>query len=371
MAALIRVAIAAAIMGSSLAAGCGNLSGLGGNASPLATVHVQVTGAFASVQVPGPTAPKLQAALVWGTQWLTEPLCVLPTSDTSVQALIAAGCRDTFGFVPDRVAANAPVLADGTAELDLFDLPGADVMVGGVIARVAYASVMIYDDRDGNATLTLGRPARVAGRDQPRPNDNGMQTPDLVYAASFASMTEADTRLAYREGGFDRTAAFYPRAGCGDPLPSFSIVSAGGFSEMAALAAELNGQLPPEDPSSCREQPADTTVTVAYRPPAQLHELACQERTLDSSIRYREPPDDPGPLTLTNRTTACAKVPDFGTGQANGMIQYVVSGQSGESCMGLTHYVLRGCPNDPLCAQPEWDITKTPPSWWPCPAQAQ
>ena len=369
MAALIRVAIAAAVMGSSLAAGCGNLSGLGGSAPPLATVHVQVTGDFASVQVPGPTAPKLQAALVWGTQWLTEPLCVRPTSDTSVQALLAAGCRDTFGFVPDRVAANAPVLADGTAELDLVDLPAADVMVGGVTARVAYASVVIYDDRDGDGTLTLGRPARLIGRDEPRPDDNGVQTRDLVYAASFASMTEPDTRLAYREGGFDRTAAFYPRAGCGDPLPSFSLVSAGGFSAMAALAAGLQGQLPPEDPSTCLQQPADTPMSVAYRPPAQLHELACQERTLDSSVRYREPPVDPP--DLTSSTAACAKVPDRGTTKANGMIQYVVSGRSDDSCMGLTHYVLRGCRNDPLCAPPDWDITKTPPSWWPCPVQAQ
>ena len=31
---------------------------------------------------------------------------------------------------------------------------------------------------------------------------------------------------------------------------------------------------------------------------------------------------------------------------------------------------LRGCRNDPLCTQPDWDITKTPPSWWTCPAQA-
>ncbi|HEX3482024.1 MAG TPA: hypothetical protein VHT91_43720 [Kofleriaceae bacterium] len=368
MAALIRVAIAAG-MTSSLAAGCGNLSGLGGSAPPLATVHVQVTGDFASVQVPGTAAPKLQAALVWGAEWLTEPLCVRPTNDMSVQALIAAGCRDPFGFVPDRVAASAPLAADGTAELDLLDLPGADVMIGGVTARVAYASVVIYDDRDGNGTLTLGRPARLLGRDQERPDDNGVQTADLVYAASFASMTEADTRLAYREGGFDRIAAFYPRAGCGDPLPSFSLVSAGGFSAMAAIAAELAGQLPPEDPSTCREQPVDAPVTLAYRPPAQLHELACQERTLDSSIRYREPSIDPPNLAVS--TAACAPVPDFGTGQANGMIQYVVSGRSDDSCVGLTHYVLRGCRNDPLCTQPDWDITKTPPAWWPCPAQAQ
>ncbi len=369
MAALIRAAMAA-VIGASIAAvaGCGNVSGFGGSAPPLATVHVQVTGDFESVRVPGSAAPELRAALLWGAQWLTEPLCVLPPGDTSVAALIAAGCRDTFGFVPDRVAANAPLAADGTAELDLFDLPTADVMVGGVTARVAYAGVMVYDDRDGDGTLTLGRPARALGRDPGRPDDNGVQTADRVYAASFASMTQPDTRLAYREGGFDRTAAFYPRAGCGDPLSSFSLVSAGGFSAMAAIAAELDGQLPPEDPSTCREQPVATPVTLAYRPPAQLRELACEERTLDSSIRYREPPADA--LDLTNRTEACAKVPDFGTGQASGMIQYVVSGRSDESCMGLTHYVLRGCRNDPLCAQPQWDITKTPPSWWPCPAQA-
>ncbi len=369
-AAAITVSIAASMAAALLAAaGCGNVSGFGGSVPPLATVHVQVTGDFASVQVPGPVAPKLHAALVWGAQWLTEPLCVLPPGDASVAALIAAGCRDTFGFVPVRVAANAPLAPDGTAELDLLDLPAADVMVGGVTARVAYATVVVYDDRDGDGTLTLGLASRLGGRDQGQLNDTGVQTVDLVYAASFASMTQPDTRLAYREGGFDRTAAFYPRAGCGDPLPSFSIVSAGGFSAMAAIAAELNGQLPQEDPSTCREQPSDTPVTVAYQQPAQLHELACQERTLDSSIRYREPPADP--IDLTARTAAYAKVPDLGSGKANGMIQYVVSGQSDDSCMGLTHYTLRGCRNDPLCAQPQWDITATPPSWWQPPQAAQ
>lgn len=369
MAAVSRAAIGSAAVAALALTGCGNLSGFGGSVPPLVTVHVQVTGDLASVQAPGP-APNLRAALVWGAQWLTEPLCVLPTSDASVQALIAAGCRDPFGFVPVRVAVNAPLAPDGTAELDLLDLPAADVMVGGVTARVAYATIVVYDDRDNDGTLTLGRATRLSGRGQDPPNNMNAQTKDLVYAASFASMTQPDTRLAYREGGFDRTAAFYPRAGCGDPLPSFSIVSAGGFSAMAAIAAELNGQLPQEDPSTCREQPADTPVTLAYQPPAQLRELACQERTLDSSDRYLEPSDEPPP-NLSTRTAACAKVPDFGSGQAKGMIQYVVSGPSDDSCMGLTHYVLRGCRNDPLCAQPQWDITATPPSWWPCPAQAQ
>lgn len=365
MAAMTR---AAAAMAWLAVAGCGDLSGFGGAVPPLASVHIRVTGDFASVEVPGSAPPRLQVALVWGTQWLTEPLCILPPDDASVAAVIAAGCRDTFGFVPDRVAVNAPLAADGTAELDLFDLPAADVMVGGVTARVAYASVIVYDDRDGDGTLSFGRANRLAGRDMGPPPDPGVSTADLVYAASFATMTAPDSRVAFREGGFDRTAAFYPRSGCGDPLPSFSIVSAGGFTAEAAIAATLAGQLPAEDPATCREQPVDTPLELPFRPPAQLRELACIERATDSSIRYREPPADAP--DFTSRTTACAKVPDFGSGKASGMLQLAVSGRSDDSCVGLTHYVLRGCRNDALCELPTWDITKSPPTWWPCPPQA-
>jgi hypothetical protein len=305
---------------------------------------------------------------VWGAQWLTEPFCVLPPDPATAAPAIAAGCRDPFGFVPDRVASNAPVSPDGSATIELFDLPAADVMVGDVTARVAYASLVIYDDRDHDGTLTLGRPARLAGRDDGRPDDAGVSTLDLVYAASFASMTEPDTRLAFREGGFDRRAAFYPRSGCGDPPPSFSLVSAGGFSAEVAIAAQLRGELPPEDPATCREAPPDAPVMLTYRAPAALRELACEERRTDSSIRYREPTAEPP--DLTGRTTACAKIPDFGSGKAGGMLQLVVSGPSDASCVGLTHYVLRGCRNDALCELPQWDITATPPGWWPCPAQA-
>jgi len=363
---MIRTAIVVGLVG--FVGACSDLSGFGGAVPPLTTVEVQVTGDFASVQVGGADPPVLRVALAWGAQWLTEPLCILPPDDASVAALIAAGCRDPFGFVPDRVAANAPLASGGSASLALFDLPAADVMVGDVTARVAYASVVVYDDRDGDGTLTFGRANRLGGRDNGPPDTQPMMTADLVYAASFASMTEPDTRLAFREGGFNTAAAFYPRSGCGDPLPSFSIVSAGGFSAQDALAAQLRGALPPEDPAACREVSTDVPVSVAFRAPAELHELACVERRTDSSIRYREPPADAP--DLTNRTTGCAKVPDFGSGKGSGMIQLAISGRSDDSCAGLTHYVLRGCREDALCELPDWDITATPPSWWPCPVQA-
>jgi hypothetical protein len=356
------------VIGLGLVGGCSDLSGFGGAVPPLATVRVEVTGDFASVQVPGPIKPTLRVALVWGAQWLTEPLCILPPDDAGAAAVIAAGCRDPFGFVPDRVATNAPLEPDGSAQLALADLPAPDVMVGDITARVAYASLVVYDDRDGDGTLTFGRANRLGGRDNGPPDTQPISTVDLVYAASFASMTEPDHRLAFREGAFNAAAAFYPRSGCGAPLPSFSIVSAGGFTAQDALAAQLRGELPPEDPGACREVSTDAPVPVAFRAPAELHELACEERRTDSSIRYREPPADAP--DLTKRTTACTKVPDFGSGKASGMIQLAISGRSDDSCVGLTHYVLRGCRNDALCELPAWDITATPPSWWPCPVQA-
>jgi hypothetical protein len=362
-----RTALAA--IGLAAAAGCGDLSGFGGTVPPLAAVRIQTTGDLTSVQVPGGGEPALRAALVWGAQWLTEPLCILPPDDDRAAAMIAAGCRDPFGFVPDRVAVDVALEPDGGATLALFDLPAADVMVGDVTARVAYASLVVYDDRDGDGTLTLGRANRLAGRDNGPPIDTGGSTPDIVYAASFVSMTQPDTRLAFREGGFNTAAAFYPRSGCGVPLPSFSLVSAGGFTADAALAAQLRGELPPEDPATCREQPTDVPVSLAFRSPSELHEVACEERATDSSVRYREPPADAP--DLTGRTIACAKVPDFGSGKARGAIQLAISGRSGDSCLGLTHYVLRGCRNDALCELPAWDITATPPDWWPCPVAPQ
>jgi hypothetical protein len=363
------IAAMAAIGGAGALPACGGIEGFGGAVPPLATVTIHAEGDFASVQSPGAPDPTLRVALVWAAQWLTEPLCILPPENAQVADVVAAGCRDPFGFVPDRVGTSAPLGPDGTATLELFDLPAADVMIGDVTARIAYASLVIYDDRDDNGTLTLGRPPRLPGGEDDRPEDPGIPARDLVYAASFVSMTEPDSRLAFREGAFNDRAAFYPRNGCGEPMPSFSIVSAGGFTAAAAIAAQLRGELPLEDPASCRERTTDEPVVLTYRPPSELQDVACNPRRTDSSVRYREPPID-SPLQA-GRTSACAKIPDFGSGKTDGMIQLVIGGRGPGGCAGVTHYVLRGCRNDPTCALPEWDITATPPSWWPCPVQAQ
>lgn len=338
---------------------CDDLDGLAGKATPLATFRYDVTGDFESVRVPGATDETLRVALVWGAQWLSEPLCFLPPESPEAEAVIAAGCRDPFGFVPDRVDENA-VLGD---PISLYALPAADVLVGDVTSRIAYASLLVYDDRNDSGRLELGRAQRV-----PTPDDNDPQPPpdplgrDIVYGASFVTMLEPDTRVVLREGEYNDRFAFYPRVGCGAPARGFSIAAAGGFSEGEALSAALAGMLPRQDPTTCSEQPPDATIPIALRPASELLETGCVGRGADSAVRYREPPADPP--DLAGRVAACVKVPRFGEGPD--ITQYVVSTHVDARCKILTHYILAGCDEDAACPLPEWDRTANPPAWWPC-----
>jgi hypothetical protein len=345
-------------------AACGKLEGTGGPATPLVSFTVTFSGDVGPLRPPGP-AGELRLALVWGDQWLTEPFCVLPPESAEAAAVIAAGCRDPLGFVPLTVGASVPLAPDGPTSLTLEQLPSADVMVGDITARVAYGSLVVFEDHNANGTLDLSRPFR-----QPAPDgDEGrgppvFNSPDVIFGASFVTMTAPDRRVAYREGG-PPTGAFYPRAGCPPPPPGFSIVGAGGFSRMDALTATLAGTLPQEDPATCTVDKPATTTAIEARPPAEVQEVGCDERATDSSIRYREPPPDSP--DMNGRVLACAHLPSFDTTTPSSLIQLVVSGRASDHCKGLTHFVLRGCREKVDCPVPDWDFTANPPAWWPCP----
>jgi hypothetical protein len=372
-----RAALALAALA---AAGCNNLGGLGGPVPPLVQFNVEVTGDLSSVQ---PPPLSLQVALVWGAQWLTEPFCILPVDPNDLNApdinkVIAAGCRDPFGFVPARVAASVPVTIGTPTTLPLYDNPSTDLLVGAITSRSAYASLVFYDDRDGNGTLDLAQshPATMGGRDGPDQEDTN-DSPDIVYGASFVTMTAADQRVSFLQGTFDPTAAFYPRNGCTDPSPStpggFYVLGAGGFDPTTALAEAAMGLLPPEqDPTLCTSVAEDsstatipTLISIAAKAPADVEEVSCDEQTLDGSTRYRQPPADK-PSDLDLRTTACASLPAFDAGSQPNLTQLVVSGRPTDRCKGLTHYTLRGCRENVSCAVPDWDFTANPPAWWKC-----
>ena len=384
---------------------CGKPVGLDTSVQPLKQIHVLVTSDFlaagpadggaaldadlpldADPSVDAGTVPgKLHAALVWGLQWLPEPFCVLPPESPQAAAVIAAGCRDSFGFVPVRAGADTPITPGVPAILNLYTLPSADVMVGDVTARIAYASVIIYQDTNGNGTLDFRHPQRQRRRrDNQTITVDALGNADVVYGASFISMTLPDRRVAFREGAFNASVAFYPRAGCADPPIDFSILSAGGFSQTSALLNALAGQLPPEDPSLCATATLDDTIVIPLQAPAGLSQLACTTNDSGGVTYYQQPATSPPSPELANALPsgftsgvlasgavwACADFPHLPgdrTGPSQGQ-QLVISSAANAPCRQTLHYSLRGCDTDPFCATGGADVSADPNvlSWWPC-----
>ncbi|HJX63577.1 MAG TPA: hypothetical protein VJ860_06455 [Polyangia bacterium] len=385
--------------------GCGKLVGLDTPSTPLAQIHFLVTGvpsvlgadageqdgswlsgADAGEQDgsavpeadPGVQALQLRIALVWGAQVQPEPFCVFPQESDAAKKVVAAGCPDSFRFVPNRPAADVPVELNLPGTIDLFDLPAADLMVGDLTARIAYASLIIYDDRNGNGVLDFHHPKQGHNHQDNEHYDPGTPaTRDIPYGASFISMTQPDQRVAYREGGFNGNVAFYPRYNCEGPPASFSILSAGGFSQTDALAAALNHELPKEDPTTCNVATLDEAlvtiplhpVSDPLQPPDFLKELACTVNNTDVSTFYSKPDTAPD---LTHLDWACVGFPELPgdtAGVASGQ-QLVVAGSPSEPCQYVNHYILRGCDTGPNCSAGRWDYTtpeNPPPAWWPCP----
>jgi hypothetical protein len=360
----VRRALAGALLALTA---CGKIQGLDGGQPPLVSFDVTFTGDLAPLRPAGVTSERaLRVALVWGAQWLIEPICILPPESEAAGLTLTAGCREPFGFVPMRVGPSVPLVVGETTSLPLLELPSADLLVGDLTGRVGYASLIVFDDRDGDGTLALSRAHPTTfGADDRRGDDveDVQDAVDILYGASFARMTEPDRRVAYREGSFDATSAYYPRAGCGGPPPGFSIVGAGGFTVAAGLAASAAGKLPAEDPAACFAAAVATTVDLVARASSEIEGVGCEERALDGTTRYHEPPATVP--DFTGRSTACAHLPSFG-GAPSTVIQLLVSGRAVDRCQGLTHYALRGCRENVSCPVPDWDITATPPLWWPC-----
>jgi hypothetical protein len=330
-------------------AGCGDLQGLRTDElTPLARIRVRVVGDLDAVRRPEEQPPQLRVALLWGQPWLPDASCLPPFENAAHAEVAARGCGDPlgfrgagfgFGFGLDVDAAVAP---DGTANLDLFELPST--LFGDTYSQIVYGSVVAYDDVNGNGFL-----------------DN---SDDQVYGASFHSMARPDTRVAFRHGAFDDRSAYYPRRGCPPPAEGFSIVSAGGFTLEQAIQAQLRGELPEQDPAQCSQDSTAREIAVELMPPEDFGEINCQP----FSTGFYTPPSQvqPGETQLT----ACTSIPDRGTGLSFGRSQLLIAQAFGftpfdRACKFVQHVILRGCFNDPLCAEPEWNV-RPPPSWWPC-----
>ena len=216
--------------------------------------------------------------------------------------MIDAGCRDPFGFVPAAVSVSVPIEVDVPTTLTLVQLPAADVMVGDVTARVAYGSLVVFDDRDDTGTLELATPQRA-------PSGGGRGT----AAAGRGRFGRHHLRRELPDDDRARSARRLPRGGVRRRervLPARRLRSAAAAvspcwpraasRRQTGLASALAGGLPPEDPATCSAAaPADATIEIAARAPADVRggrvrrAHGRQQRPLPRAAGRRARPGEP------------------------------------------------------------------------------
>jgi hypothetical protein len=321
-----RSAVAAALAIACGVGGCGDLHDLSVASSPLLVLHGHVD--VATLARMNPDAP-LVGALVWSEVPAVSPLCLEFNSPK-----IQPACPDPYGVFDGTTQVAAPVDANGDFDLALYDLPMVGVSVGDASTRISYGSLVVVEDVNGDGQPSLPT-APSDERDAPS-SSGGIH--DSLVAASFHSLHANQARVVFREGGFVAGSYFYPAPGCDPPPPGFSIMSAPPYT---------GG---PADPGTCSFGSTDGRVEVPALSAGDAQALLCRPVQIGTNVRQ---PDSDGPRGPAGNAVCLS----------SGILAEVYPG----TCPWLRGYALKGCAQDPLCASPEWDITASPPAWWPCP----
>jgi hypothetical protein len=322
-----RAPILASIL--TLTASCSSgVFGVGDDRDPLVTIRGRYDG-------PLPEEGTLRAGIIWAGVPVFVPYCHKygpnPREEREVPTVAQKGCRDPFEVVPGAVGPSVPFdrAGDRTFEIPIEHLPDAGVMVGTLAGRVAYGTVVLFDDIDDDGFLDLGARCRRRDADDPLPEPH-----DRLIVSTFTRLDEPQTRIAYVEGDFDADSFFYPHPNCTAlPPRGFSLWNVGDLFDP-------NG--------TCEVTPLERELVLEQMPATSLAHLSCRPSENES---FSRPP------------------PDEGTGQS---VMYDCTPE-GElvaidpqcPCPGLRVYSLRGCYDDAACTEPDWDLD--PPMGWPCP----
>jgi hypothetical protein len=327
-----RLTVVAALIA---ATGCGRAHDLSVASDPLLVIHGHVD--VAHLTRVDASAP-LIGSLVWAGVAAVNPVCLEYTN-----AQIKPACPDPYGVFAAEIERAAPIDANGDFDLTLFHLPNARVSIGNQSTRIAYGSLLVLEDSNGDGQPTF--PGGVRRRDEDDEGPPPVSNPDRIVAASFYSLQAPQKRVVFREGGFVDPSNFYPQD-CGAPPPGFSILTAPAYTGMPAAAGD------------CAFDSTDVRVNVdAVNPqdPAEGLGLLCRPVQRDATVQ--QPQGDEGPSGRARKVCLDSNV-----------LAAVFSGL----CFSLRSYALRGCaqavPTATMsqCSPPEWDLTASPPPWWPC-----
>ena len=316
--------------------GCGGVHDASVGSVPLVTLHGHVDlGGLARTQ---PDAALL-GALIWAAVPTVNPVC-LPFPP---RAELAAVCPDPYGVVAGEVSPGVPVDANGDFDLSILELPNLKLSVGDPATRVAYGSLIVFEDIDGNGKPSFPKaPARSNRR--PFSLDATVVSADRIVAASFSSLRVPQRRIVFREGDFVSPSNFYPA--CLWTTDDRSTIPPPGFSILEVPPIEE--PLPP--PSACRVDAVETRLTLSALSPDDGLALMCRAvAEVESLVRQPQIGDAPSGEVVCLGPRLLATL--FGMPRI---------------CPSLQSYALVGCGETPKCTVPEWDLTRFPPPWWTC-----
>ncbi|MBI4815973.1 MAG: hypothetical protein HY791_06945 [Deltaproteobacteria bacterium] len=311
---------------------CGSVDDLGAEAETLASLEVRLAG-------PPLTVRNLRVGVLWAASPIFVPFCHEhgPTPldpGRQVKGVAAAGCRDPFEFVPERLGPSVLLVPGETSVTISFErLPSPEVLVGPLESRIAYGSVVVFEDLDGNGDLDLRRGCGLGSRGPDSPRER-RRAQEPILASSFTTLTAPQDRLVYLEGQFDADSNFYPGpSNCLDrPRPGFSRWLVGGLLDEGA---------------ECKTEPLAEGMDLRVGDPSAFENLACTQSSRES---FSRPPRS----RLEDVLFECT---DDGS---------IAVAEPECDCPDVRVLSLRGCFDDAACSNPDWDLTNDVPEWWPC-----
>jgi hypothetical protein len=296
------------------AAACGNIHSTDHLGDPLVILGARVEG-----QLPDNiSALLLRASLIWETQSRELLECL----DRAGSGAEVRACTTPEDFQPALVSNSVPIEPTFPAsfEVPLYLLPDLEVLSGQSGSLLGYGVLVVYEDGNRNKMLDLVPPGATASA-------------DTILASGMPTRGNRDDFVVYREGDLSPLWKLFESFGCPQPPQGFSI---------------LTRELDLDEGYTCFVSPVtNATIPVEFEESEALRQLICEPQPDTNTYPTKPPPPD--------REVTC---------HFHDTLEYVVD--PSWYCKYKQVYRLVGCHAYFGCEEPDWDLTDSPPDWWPC-----
>ena len=306
-------------------AGCGSVLGADSAGDPLVLLKGELRSNRDALVISRPD--RLRAALVWGTFSDETVSCM-----TSGQLECFNGKNPQLGKVVDDVPVSGAF--PYAFEIPVFAPPAEEALHRWEDGSVfALASVVAYEDRNGNQRLDAVGPEDLASPDSV-----------LGYAGLSSPERQVVLDVVYREGNLHPIyASLYPD--CAEAPQGFSVIR-------QTYESNGNGTY---SPNVC-EVLSNTVTLEMFLPESGAGQIACSESTHPYYQVWQPAPEQaPDPATTSS---SCRKLQ-----RAGGYEVLLLNEHPERFCKSVNTKVY--ALYDAL--QKTWDQRRSPPAWWPCP----